>query len=419
MNDTVCYFGGLDWATDHHDVVIVNNEGKVAAQLRFDHTQEGWAKFLELAQKYAGLKIAIETSRGLAIKQMLDHQIPVYPINPQSSKAFRQRKVSSGNKTDYLDAYSLAEALRVDGHHWKEFQPQDPLTEELRLLCRDEVALIEQRTLLVNQLIAALKEYYPTALESFDNWTKPAAWKFLQRFPTPKHLADAGECKWQNFLHCHKLWRPDTKEARLNSFAKAVNFQGSEATIKAKSRLALSIVSLLLTLEDRLKEYRKEIEKLFEKHPDHDVFGSLPGAGEKLAPRILSEIGSNRDQFKDPDALRVYAGTAPVCYQSGQIHKVYMRRACDKHLRAALHLFADLSRTREAWAGVYYKGLREKGKSHACALRSLAHRWLKIIWSMWQKRTTYDSNTHLLNQLKHGSWAYELTKTKLADAKCE
>jgi hypothetical protein len=29
---------------------------------------------------------------------------------------------------------------------------------------------------LVNQLQAALAEYYPLALESFDDWTKPFAW---------------------------------------------------------------------------------------------------------------------------------------------------------------------------------------------------------------------------------------------------
>jgi hypothetical protein len=39
--------------------------------------------------------------------------------------------------------------------------------EQLHLLCRDEIALIEERTALVNQLIAALYEYYPTALAAF------------------------------------------------------------------------------------------------------------------------------------------------------------------------------------------------------------------------------------------------------------
>jgi hypothetical protein len=44
------------------------------------------------------------------------------------------------------------------------------------MLCRDEIGLIEQRTALVNQLQAALHEYYPTALKAFDDWTSPSAW---------------------------------------------------------------------------------------------------------------------------------------------------------------------------------------------------------------------------------------------------
>jgi hypothetical protein len=42
--------------------------------------------------------------------------------------------------------------LRVDGHGWKVLTKEDPLVAELRLLCRDEVGLIEERTALINQL---------------------------------------------------------------------------------------------------------------------------------------------------------------------------------------------------------------------------------------------------------------------------
>ena len=75
-------------------------------------------------------------------------------------------KPESGVKDDQLDAWSFADACRVDGHGWKPLGPEDPLIKELRLLCRDEVTFIEQRTALINQLRHALAEYYPTALEA-------------------------------------------------------------------------------------------------------------------------------------------------------------------------------------------------------------------------------------------------------------
>jgi len=70
-----------------------------------------------------------------------------------------------------MDAWSFADALRVDGQNWKALRPEEPLIKERRLLCRDEVSLIEQRTAFINQLRHALAEYYPAALEAFEDWT--------------------------------------------------------------------------------------------------------------------------------------------------------------------------------------------------------------------------------------------------------
>jgi Transposase IS116/IS110/IS902 family len=70
----------------------------------------------------------------------------------------------------------------------------------------------------------------------------------------------------------------------------------------------------------------------------------------KIAPRLLGEIGSDRSRFEDPTALQCLAGTAPVSYQSGQIHKVYLRRHCNKLLRQAVHLWANLSWQSCPWA---------------------------------------------------------------------
>lgn len=172
----------------------------------------------------------------------------------------------------------------------------DPLIQQLRLLCRDEVALIEQRTAFVNQPQQALVEYYPVALQAFEDWTLPSAWDFLLQFPTPKALVEAGKRRWEKFLHTHKLWRPETAEARLALFAQADRFKGSDPVTGAKSQLALSLAKLLRTLQQQLDQYRKAIEALFKSHPDHDLFGSLPGAGKTLAPRLMAAIGTEPDQ---------------------------------------------------------------------------------------------------------------------------
>ena len=194
----------------------------------------------------------------------------------------------------------------------------------------------------------------------------------------------------------------------MAAFAGAGAWKTSAGLVAAKSLYAVARCKQLRVLETQLQEYRRRIEALFLSHPDSNTFGSLPGAGPKLAPRLLSEIGSDRALYPDPQGLQCLAGTAPVSYQSGKIHKVSLRRACNRNLRAAMHHFADKSRAQFAWAATYYRVLRERGQTHAQALRCLGQRWLKIIWKMWQTRTAYDSELHLRNQLAHGSWVLQI-----------
>src|SRR5665213_1790213 len=351
----------------------------------------------------------IETCCGPAVERLLEAKLAVFPLNPKAAERFRDRKAPAGAKSDRLDAYCFADALRSDGHAWRALRPADPLTAELRLLCRDEVALIGQRTALVNQLQAALHEYYPTAIAAFDDWTLSGAWEFILAFPTPHHLASAGKHKWEKFLHAHKLYRPQTAAKRMELFkAAAKSASPNPAVTAAKSLLAITCAKQLGTLQTQLDEYRARSNELFARHPDHDLFGSLPGAGEKLAPRLLAEIGADRAVFDDPESLQCYAGAAPVTRQSGRSRHVVIRRACNLHLRATLHLWADLSRFKTPWAQAYYKQKREQGMLHAAALRCLAMRWLKILWTMWADRKTYDGERHLRDQLHHGSWVIKL-----------
>ena len=99
---------------------------------------------------------------------------------------------------------------------------------------------------------------------------------------------------------------------------------------------------------------------------------------------------------------------APVSYQSGQILVVYLRRHCNQFLRHAVHLWADQSRRASDWAKVYYRAHRAKGQSHACALRCLGMRWLRIVSALVRNQTAYDATLHENNQRKHGSWTAAL-----------
>jgi transposase len=413
---TLTHYGAVDWGRGHHDLCVMDRAGNIVLELSIDDTPQQWA---QVRQKLAAIKspdgspaivgFAIETCSGPAVERLLEAALAVFPLNPKAAERYRDRKAPAGAKSDKLDAFCFADALRTDGHQWRPLRPQDPLTHELRLLCRDEITLIAQRTALVNQLQATLNEYYPTALAAFDDWASGGSWEFIIAFPTPHQLASAGKRKWEKFLHAHKLYRPQTCAKRLELFADAAaSASPNPAVTAAKSFLAVRLAKQLRVLQTQLDEYRQRINELFAQHPDRDLFGSLPGAGEKIASRLLAELGSDRQVFKDPEALQCYSGVAPVTKKSGKSCRVLFRRACNKVLRATLHLWADHSRATAPWADAYYRQKRDQGMNHAAALRCLAMRWLKILHRMWIDRTVYDGDRHLRDQLKHGSWVISL-----------
>jgi transposase len=336
------HFAGFDWASDHHDIIILDAAGTLVADFKIEHTAAGWRLWKEKISTYPKLGVAIETSHGMIVEQLIESGVTVYPVNPMSARRYRERQHPSGTKTDRHDAWALADALRTDGHAWRALGAKDPIIEELRILCRDEVALIEERTALINQLRQALREYYPTALEAFEDWTAAYPWAFIERFPSPDALIKAGKRQWEKFLHTHKLARPETYEARLEAFGKAGEWHVNAGMVKAKSLYAVAKARQLRTLQTQLEEYRRRIEALFASHPDSGLFGSLPGAGPKLAPRLLSEIGSDRALYDDAQGLQCVAGTAPVSFQSGKIKKAQIRRACNRPLR---HIMVSVTRS--------------------------------------------------------------------------
>ena len=56
-------FGGLDWASQKHSVVVVDPQGKVLEDFEIEHSALGWKKFRERIQPYGFIPFAIRTSR--------------------------------------------------------------------------------------------------------------------------------------------------------------------------------------------------------------------------------------------------------------------------------------------------------------------------------------------------------------------
>src|SRR6266849_4482086 len=152
---------------------------------------------------------------------------------------------------------------------------------------------------------------------------------------------------------------------------------------------------------EQIAQYDKEIDTLFLTHEDHAIFESLPRAGQRLAPRLLAEIGDDRKRYQSASSLQALGGTSPVLYQSGMYSKAHRRLGCITPLRNALHQFAWQTTQSEPWARDYYQRKRAAGKSHTVAIRALANVWVRIIFAIWFGHCTYETAIFERAQQQH------------------
>jgi len=388
------WYVGLDWADTHHDVEVLDEAGKRVGARRFAHSHKGLNELkqfvLSIAASPENLACIVETNHGLLITFLLEAGIPVYPVNPKTANQLRK---AAGAKTDQIDAHLLAKIGRLDLAELRRLEPDSPTVQELKTLTRDQDALIQTQTRLVNQLTACLKEYYPAALHLKASVQQRSTLLFLQAYPTPQAAQAASVEAITATLRTGKHTKATRVAPKIFEELHRPHLVGNSAMIRAKSRLMLSLVKQLLVVIEEIASYDEAISTLFLTHPDHELWHALPRAGKRLAPRLLAEWGDDRTRYAGATSVQALAGTAPVPFQSGNYAKAHKRFACVKPLRNALHQFAWQSTLQEAWALAYYQRKRAEGKTHSMALRALANVWVRIIYRMWVNKTSYCTAT--------------------------
>jgi transposase len=398
------WYAGIDWANDHHDALVIDEHGRQVGSLRVDHTPQGMSRLNTFLEQIVGaeskeqMACIVETTHGLLIAHLLETGWPVYPVNPRTVD---RRRAASGAKTDTIDAYLLAKTGRADLADLHRLTPDSEQIAELKLLTRDQDALIQMQTRLVNQLTACLKAYYPVALELFAKLQQKSTLLFLQTYPTPQAAMAASAEQIQQVLRQARHPNPRVVTAKIVERVHQPHLQADAVTTRTKSRLMGALVSQLLPLIEQIAQYEKEIATLFLTHEDHEIFASLPRAGKRLAPRLLAEIGDDRTRYQDASSLQALGGTSPVLFQSGMYSKAHRRLGCIKPLRNALHQFAWQTTQSEPWAMQYYQRKRAEGKSHTVAVRALANVWVRIIFAMWVHHRCYDAITFETAQQRH------------------
>jgi len=388
-------FVGIDWAEAHHDICVLDETGTVLAKRRIAEGLEGVGQLHSLLAEHAAepkqVVIGIETDRGLLVGALLAADYQVYAINPLAASRYRDRHVTSGAKSDPGDAKVLADLVRTDRHNHRPVAGDSELAASLQVLARAHQNLIWSRQRLVNQLRNNLREYYPAALAAFGTeLAHPVALGVLDAAPTPALGRTLSQSKLAAILRRAGRERGvEEKAAAIQAQLRAPQLQAPHLVGEAYGKSVASTVRILREFNDQLASLEAELAPRFEKHPDAEIYRSLPGLGIVLGTRVLSEFGDDRTRFAHPKARKNYAGSSPITKASGTRRVVLARLARNRRLADACHQWAFCALTGSAGARAYYHLLRQRGKTHHQALRSLANRLVGILHGCLDHRQPY------------------------------
>jgi hypothetical protein len=393
-------FVGDDWAQDHHDIEVMDEAGKVLATRRLPEGVAGMSRLHELTGRYlpeddaeAEVVIGIETDRGPWVAALVAAGYTVFPVNPLQASRYRERHGVSGAKSDGGDAHMLADMVRTDSHQLRPAAGDSPDAEGIKVVARMHKTLIWERTRAVQRLRHQLREYFPAALEAFEDLDAPDVLELLGKAPEPGPAARLTRAQVSAALRRAGRRAIADKTDAILAALRSQQLGQPPVLTAAYAATVRSLIAVITTLNQQVKTLQGRVEAHFGEHPDAEIYRSQPGMGAILGARVLAEFGDDPHRYADGKARRNYAATSPITRASGKKKVVAARFIHNDRLVDALNAQAFAALNASPGARAFYDAHRAKGLEHNDALRRLANRLVGILHGCLKTRTLYDEAT--------------------------
>ena len=389
---------GDDWAEAHHDVYVCDEHGTRLVQRRLPEGIEGvtvlHGLIAELVDDPAEVVVGIETDRGLWVQSLVEAGYQVYAINQKAASRYRDRHTLSGAKSDPGDAKMLAELVRTDRHNHRLVAGDSDLAESIKVLARAHQNLIWDRTRATNRLRSSLREYFPAALDTFDDLADRDALAVLVKAPTPAQAKALSVAKIRTALRAAGRQRNiDTRARQIADSLRVDTLHAPDVVVSAFAATTRSTVAIITAINTQIAVLDAELATHFEQHPDADIYLSQPGIGVILGARALSEFGDDPNRYADAKSRKNYAGTSPITRASGNRRVALARHVRNQRLADAIDRWAFCSLSTSPGARAYYDQRRQAGDSHHTALRALSNRLVGILHGCLRTHTPYNEHT--------------------------
>ena len=378
---------------------VMDAQGRVPAKRRLPEGVAGMSQLHALIGRLlpedvpdAEVVIGIETDRGPWVAALIAAGYVVFPVNPLQASRYRERHGVSGAKSDGGDAHMLADMVRADSHQLRPAAGDSPEAEAIKVVARTHKTLIWERTRAVQRLRHQLREYFPAALEAFEDLDAPEVLELLAKAPGPASAARLTRAQVSAALKRARRRDIAGKTDVILAALRGQQLGQPPALTAAYAATVRALIAVTVTLKEQVRILEEQVRAHFGRHPDAEIYRSQPGLGPVLGARVLAEFGDDPCRYADGKARRNYAATSPITRASGKKKVVAARYIHNDRLAGALNAQAFAALNKSPGARAYYDHLRRRGIEHNDALRRLANRLTGILPGCLKTRTLYDES---------------------------
>ena len=212
MAEEIEWFVGIDWASQSHQVCLVDARGECLGERAVAHGGAGIEELCDWLIARTGatpevIGVAIEMTHGPVVEALLERGFCVYGINPKQLDRFRDRFTVAGAKDDRRDAHVLGDSLRTDRHAFRRLSNDEPVIVKLREWSRMADDLQQERARLASRMREQLWRYYPQMLELADDLAADWFLDLWSQAPTPAKAVRLREITIERFVKAHRLRR--------------------------------------------------------------------------------------------------------------------------------------------------------------------------------------------------------------------
>ena len=314
---------GIDVSKEKSTVCVLKEGGELYIEpFEIDHTEKSLKELYTILEKdREKVKIVLEATGVYhlpIVTYFVTRNFFVSVINPLLLKKYISVSLRRA-KTDKIDSVKIAGYGLDNWFRLKNYEIEDEVYSELKLLGRQYSHYMKLHITSKIELANVLDYSMPGIKSLFivnNNKLADFALEYCHYDNIKKQTLEEFIVSYRTWAKKNKYLNNEKKAIKIYEVAtNAISIISSQS--KTTKLIVMEAARVLKEVDKTLEKILSRMQELAKKLKEYPIVIEMHGVGEKLAPRLIAEIG-NIKRFHSGKALIAYAGIDPPVYQSGK-----------------------------------------------------------------------------------------------------